>query len=139
MNDNYDDMIDLPHHVSKKHLPMPFMKRAAQFAPFAALSGHNEAIKETARLTRKRKELDEDKKDTLRKKLNLVAQRIEECPKITITYFQPDEIKNGGAYLSIKGYVKKIDEYERNVCLSDGTKIAIDEIFEIESELFHTY
>ncbi|MEG0190984.1 MAG: YolD-like family protein [Lachnospiraceae bacterium] len=139
MMKNYDDMLNLPHPVSKKHPPMQQMDRAAQFAPFAALTGYGDAIKETARLTDRQKELDQYEKDRLNEKLNLVAERIKECPKITITYFEPDGKKDGGAYLTVTGYVKKIDEYKRNVCFTDGTKIAIEEIFEIESKLFHKY
>ncbi|MEF9942175.1 MAG: YolD-like family protein [Lachnospiraceae bacterium] len=139
MMKNYDDMLNLPHPVSKKHPPMQQMDRAAQFAPFAALTGYGDAIKETARLTDRQKELDQYEKDRLNEKLNLVAERIKECPEITITYFEPDGKKDGGAYLTVTGYVKKIDEYKRNVCFTDGTKIAIEEIFEIESKLFHKY
>lgn len=139
MSNNYDDMIHLPHPVSKKHPPMPLMDRAAQFAPFAALTGYKDAVKETARLTDKRKELEEDEKAMLSEKLNLVAERMEECPKITITYFRSDGKKEGGAYLTVTGYVKRIDEYERKVCFTDGTKISIEEIFKIESEMFYQY
>ncbi|MEG1458250.1 MAG: hypothetical protein RSJ40_02985 [Acetivibrio sp.] len=138
MRNHYDDIINLVHPVSKKHPPMPRMDRAAQFAPFAALTGYEDAVKETARLTDRRKELDEGEQDMLREKLNLVVAQIEECPEITITYFKPDEKKDGGAYLTATGYVKKIDEYQRTLYLTDGTKIAIEEIFEIESKLFHS-
>lgn len=133
MTNNYDDIINLPHHVSKTHPHMPIIDRAAQFSPFAALTGYDTAVKETARLTDRRIELDEYEKEALREKLNLIVEMIDEKPEVTITHFQPDTKKNGGAYLSITGRVKKIDEYERVVCLTDGAKIAIDEIFAIEN------
>lgn len=131
----YNDIIHLPRHVSKKHPPMPIIDRAAQFAPFAALTGHDAAIKETARLTDKRKELDEYEKDALNERLRLVAEQIDERPEIKITYFQPDDKKEGGAYVSVVGCVKKIDHYERMVCLEDGIKIPMEEIFEIDVKL----
>lgn len=135
MTSEYDDIINLLHHVSSKHAHMALMDRAAQFAPFAALTGHDAAVKETARLTTKRVELDEYEKDALREKLNLIIERIDEYPEITITYFQPDDKKDGGAYLELTGCVKKVDEYERVICMRDGIKILIDEILLIESEI----
>lgn len=139
MTDTYDDIINLPHHVSTKHPHMPLMDRAAQFSPFAALTGHDAAVKETARLTDRRVELDELEKEALREKLNLIVEMMDEHPEVTLTYFQPDTKKDGGAYLSVTGCVKKIDEYERVVCMTDGVKILIDEIIEIESELIPKY
>lgn len=135
--ESYDDMINLPHSVSAKHPHMPLIDRAAQFSPFAALTGYDAAVKETARLTDRRIELDEYEKDVLNEKLCIVAERIEERRKITITYFKPDDKKAGGAYVIVTGCVKKIDDYEHIVCLTDGTKIAIGEILEIEGELLH--
>ncbi|MEG2720676.1 MAG: hypothetical protein RR914_05055 [Oscillospiraceae bacterium] len=134
--EKYEDIINLPHHISKTHPPMPLISRAAQFAPFAALTGYGSAVKETARLTQKRKELDESEKSVLSEKLNLVAEQIEKCPEVTITYFCPDDKKVGGAYFTLTGNVKKIDNFNQTVCLTDGTNIAIQEIFKIESELF---
>ncbi|MEF9839741.1 MAG: YolD-like family protein [Lachnospiraceae bacterium] len=139
MKQNYDDIIHLPHPVSKKHSPMSRMDRAAQFAPFAALTGYGDAVKETARLTDRRKELDEYEKEALSEKMSLVAERMKEHPQITITYFRPDDKKNGGIYLTVTGCVKKIDAYNRAVCMTDGTKIAMEEIIEIESKLFLSY
>lgn len=128
----YDDIISLPHHISNKHPHMPLADRAAQFAPFATLTGHSAAIQETARLTESRVEPDEYEKDILREKLNLIAAKIDECPEITITYFQPDGKKEGGAYLDVTGCVMKIDEYKRVICMKDSAKIPIDEIVQIE-------
>lgn len=132
----YDDIIDLPHHTSPTRPRMPMENRAAQFSPFAALSGYGAAIKETARLTDERIDLDEDSKMLLNEKLRILAQRISERPTATITYFQPDERKAGGAYISVTGQIKRIDEYQRTVILSDRTAILIDQIYEIESGLF---
>lgn len=134
---NYDDIINLPHHVSTTHPQMSLIDRAAQFAPFAALVGYDAAVKETARLTNKRIELDEYEKEALNERLRFVADWMEERPEITITYFQPDDKKDGGAYMTVTGCVKKIDDYQGIVCLTDGTKIPIEEIFEIECELNH--
>lgn len=139
MTSAYDDIINLPHHVSSKHPHMPLMDRAAQFAPFAALSGHGDAVKETARLTDRRIELDELEKEALREKLNLIVELLDENPEVTLTFFIPDDKKDGGAYLSVTGHVKKIDEYQRLICMTDGAKIPIDEIIEIESELIPKY
>ncbi len=130
----YDDIIHLAHHVSKTHPPMPIQDRAAQFAPFAALTGHHDAVKETARLTENRMELDENCKAVLDGKLQNIQEQLSSSPVVSITYFEPDLKKAGGTYVTMTGCVKKIDEYERAVVLTDGTKIPIDEIIEIEEE-----
>lgn len=135
---NYDDIIHLPHHVSKKHPQMSISDRAAQFAPFAALTGHGAAIKETARLTDARIELDESAKTILDEKLRIIQETLDERPEITVTYFQPDEKKAGGRYVSATGIVKKIDLYRRSVLMEDGRWIPILDIFEIEGELFRS-
>lgn len=139
MKNNYDDIINLPHHVSTKHPHMPIIDRAAQFAPFAAVVGYDSAVKESARLTNSRMELDEYQKEALNEKLRIVADNIDERPEITITYFKPDDKKDGGAYITVTGCVKKIDEYELIVCLTDGMKIPIGEIIEIEGEFIEEY
>lgn len=136
MTKTYDDMIHLPHHVSTKHPPMSLYDRAAQFSPFAALTGHGEAIKESARLTEERVELDEDMKKILSNKLQIIAERIKDKPVITISYFQQDKKKNGGAYVSTTGMVKKINEYDRIVILTDGKEIPMDEIVDIDGQIF---
>lgn len=132
----YDDIIDLPHHVSTKHPQMSPMDRAAQFSPFAALSGHDEAIKEMARLTEERGELDESRKEELNERLWSIREHLSERPVITFTYFKPDEKKSGGAYLTVTDKVKRIDEYEHQVLLEDGTVLPIENLFSIEGELF---
>lgn len=136
MKKSYDDIIHLPHHVSATRPRMPILDRAAQFAPFAALTGFEAAIRETARLTDKRVDLDEDMKAALSDRLQMIADRMEECPQVSITYFQPDERKAGGAYIVAVETVKKIDEYERVVTMTDGKVIPIDEIISIDGGIF---
>ena len=138
MTGAYDDIIDLPHHVSTTHLHMSAIDRAAQFSPFAALTGYDSAIKETARLTDERVELDEYMKDALSDRLQIIADRIKEHPEVAITYFQPDAKKNGGAYVTAAGSAKKIDENERMVVMTDGTVIPIDEIISIDGQMFES-
>lgn len=134
----YDDMMHLPHHVSTTHPHMSAIDRAAQFSPFAALNGYDAAIKETARLTDERVELDEYMKDVLSDKLQIITDRLIEHPEIIITYFQPDEKKNGGAYVTATGTVKKIDTYDRIVVMTNRAEISIDEIIDIEGKIFET-
>lgn len=134
MKGPYDDIISLPHHVSGTRSHMPLIDRAAQFAPFAALTGYDAAVKETARQTDRRMELDEYEKEALSEKLRLVAEQIDGCPEITITYFRPDDKKDGGAYVTVNGRVKKIDDFEKIVYMTDGTRVAIEEILVIEGE-----
>lgn len=139
MSDNHDDIINLPHHVSKTRLHMSLIDRAAQFSPFAALTGYDAAVKETARLTDSRIELDEYEKAALNERLRLVREQIDEHPQITITYFEPDDKKAGGAYLTVTDCVKKLDDFEGMVCLTDGVMIAISEIVGIEGQLIQKY
>ena len=136
MTGKYDDIIHLPRHVSKKHPQMKAIDRAAQFSPFAALTGHGAAVRETARLTDKRTELDEYMKDELNHKLQIAEERLMEHPEIEITYFRPDERKKGGAYVSAIGSIKKIDEYEHTVIMNDGTLVPIKDIVRIEGDMF---
>ena len=128
----YQDMIDLPHHVSRTHPPMPIQDRAAQFAPFAALSGHYEAVRETARLTEVRTELDEGIREELNRELRRIQEQIGRGEAVSFTYFVPDPKKSGGAYVTVTGCVKKIKEYERAILLEDGTEIPADEIISIQ-------
>lgn len=139
MTSNYDDIINLPHHVSETHPRISRIDRAAQFSPFSAVVGYDAAVRETARLTDRRIELDEYAKDALNEKLRLVADATEKSPEITITYFRPDSKKIGGAYVTAAGCLKKIDDYERMVYLTNGTGIAIDEILDVKSELIDEY
>ncbi len=132
----YDDIINLPHHQSATRPHMSNYDRAAQFAPFAALTGYDDAVKETARLTDKKVELDEYSKDALNERLNMIQDAIDEQPEVSITYFLLDKKKSGGAYVTATDRVKKIDEYENIVLLQDGTKIPIDDIAEIVGEVF---
>lgn len=130
----YDDIINLPHPTSVNHPRMSLYDRAAQFSPFAALTGHDAAIKETARLTEQKIELSEDMISRLNEKLQIVADHLE--TEVTITYFVPDERKSGGAYVSHTGMVRRIDDYEHTLIMTDKTVIPIEQICEIESELF---
>lgn len=132
----YDDIINLPHHVSKKHPQMPLLSRAAQFSSFAALTGHDAAIQETARLTESFIELDENKKEQLDGQLQLIRENLGQKPECEIVYFQPDEKKDGGAYVTIRGRIKKIDEYTHQIIFADGTALPIGHIFSIRGELF---
>lgn len=138
MTKEYDDIIHLPRHVSTRHPHMDVRDRAAQFSPFAALTGHDAAIKETARLTDKRVELTEYTKEMLRERLQFIVTKVNEYPEIFITYFSPDEKKIGGSYITVKGRVKKIDEYVRVIILEDGLTIPIDEVIDIEGQVFET-
>ncbi len=138
MTKTYDDIIHLPRHVSTKHPHMALVDRAAQFFPFAALTGHGAAIKEAVRLTDERVELDEYMKDILSDKLHIIAERLIDHPEIVITYFKPDEKKNGGAYVTAAGTVKKVDEYERIVVMTNKIEIPIDDIIGIEGQIFET-
>jgi len=136
MNTPYDDILPLPHHVSEKHPPMSRLDRAAQFSPFAALTGYEAAVEETARLTDRRIELDESEKEGIDLRLTLVQERLPVPTEVTITYFMPDKKKAGGAYVNVSGTIKKIDDYERMVILYDETSIPIDDIFHINGKLF---
>ena len=136
MTRTYDDIINLPHHVSTTRPHMTAIDRAAQFSPFAALTGYDAAIKETARLTDERVKLDEYMKDALSDRLQIIADRIKEHPEIAITYFQPDAKKNGGAYVTAISSALKIDEYERVVLMTDNTVIPIDEIISVDGQIF---
>ena len=128
----YDDIIDLPRPKSK-HEPMPMSDRAAQFSPFAALTGYEDAIGETARLTDARVELGESAVEELERKLADAAAHISERPEISVTYFVPDARKEGGAYMTRTGALKRIDELERALVFADGAKIAVGDIISVET------
>ena len=117
---------------------MSMRDRAAQFSPFAALTGYDAAVKETARLTDQRAELDEEMKQNISEGLNLIQENLAAASVVEITYFVPDERKEGGAYNTAIGTVKKIDEYQRLVVLTDGTEIPIVEIIEISGAMFRS-
>ena len=132
----YEDILNLPHHVSKTRPQMSMLDRAAQCSPFAALTGYDDAIKETGRLTDEKIEMDEDRKAALDMKQAYLIEMIDEQPEISITYFLPDTKKSGGAYVTVTGNLKRFDEYERLLILTDGKKIPMDDIADIESDLF---
>ena len=136
MTGPYNDIIHLPHPNSAKHPRMPIQDRAAIFSPFAALSGHSAAIAETARLTDQRMELDEDTKMELDLKQQVLNNITEEHPEITVTWFRPDERKEGGAYVTTAGRLKRIDEVERTLVLTDDTEIPLADVVGIEGDCF---
>ena len=132
----YEDIVNLPPHISKKHPQPTLLERAARFAPFAAITGYEEMVLEEARVTVERVELDEGTLAMLNEKLNIIHDSLDSEPVVQITYFEPDKKKSGGAYVCVTGIVKRIDEDERLVIMSDGKKIRIDEIFGLEGKLF---
>ena len=131
----YDDIIELPHPVSYRHPRMSRIDRAAQFAPFAALTGYEAAVEETARLTETKTELDETARAMLNEKLRLLGEFLGEKPRVTITYFRPDARKSGGAYVTVSGVIKTLDEYTGTVTMSDHTVIPMEHIREIGGDL----
>lgn len=132
----YDDIINLPHHVSAKHPQMALLDRAAQFSPFAALTGHEDSIRETARRTEEFLELEEDKKEQLDEKIHVLQENLCKKPEIIVTYFVPDEKKDGGAYVTHRGRIRKIDTYRHRLLFEDGTDVGMQYIFEIDGEMF---
>lgn len=128
----YDSIIDMPHHVSATRPQMPMAARAAQFAPFAALTGFGAAIRETGRLTERRRELDEDEMAAINGVLTELRESLDREPRAAIRYFRPDKRKAGGQYVTAEGAVKRIDELNRLILLKDGRRIAIDDITAIE-------
>ena len=136
MNKNYDDIINLPHYKSIKHPRMTIEARSAQFAPFSALVGYEDAVKETERLTDKKIEIDDGLKQILNNKLQYILDNIDKLPEITITYFIPDNIKTGGKYIDKTGIIKKINMINKYIILQDKTKIFINEIINITGNIF---
>ena len=136
MSGPYDDIIHLSHPTSKNRPRMSIHDRAAQFSPFAALSGHAAAIAETARLTDRKLELDEDTKAELDRRQAILLEHISERPEVTVTWFRPDERKSGGAYITTTGRLKKIDEIERVLVLTDGARIPLEDVAGLESDSF---
>lgn len=127
----YKDIINLPHKQSAKRHHMPLIDRAAQFAPFAALTGYDDAIKETGRLTDERIELSDERLSRLNFKFQLLTDHLNNETEISIIYFKPDEYKIGGTYLTVAGKVKKVDTFERLITMQDGQKIPLDDIIDI--------
>ena len=131
----YDDIINLPHHVSKTRKPMPIINRAAQFAPFAALTGHDEAVAETARQTTPKQILSSDEQEILSKRLAYAIDHISERPNLTFTYFIPDTLKDGGRYVTITGVIRKYDALEKTVVLETNEILLIDNILSTSGEM----
>ena len=132
----YDDIINLPNPSPTGRARMSRLDRAAQFAPFAALTGYEAAVAETARLTDKRVELSDDAKEMLNEKIRMIAESLGNGSSVTVSYFVPDGKKGGGAYVDVTGSVRRVDEYERTIVMADGTVIPIEEIVEISGDLF---
>ena len=128
----YDDILSLPHHVSQTHPQMPLSSRAAQFSPFAALTGYDAAIAETARLTETRRELTEEEQLRISERLRRLQERIRERPPVKLTYFRPDERKEGGAHLSVSGRARRLDEVSGVLELEDGQRIPFGDILSLE-------
>ena len=137
MSGKYDDILYLPHPTSAKHPRMPISDRAAIFSPFAALTGHAGAIAETARLTERKMELDEDAKAVLDLKQQILADKIDERPEVSVVWFRPDEKKDGGQYVTTTGQLKKVDDIERVLRLTGGTTVPLDDVLELRSDCFH--
>ena len=131
MTSKYDDIIGLPHHISQKHPQMPMQDRAAQFSPFAALTGHSSAIQETERLTSDWTELDEDELEELDRRFVWLRDHLSERPELQVLYFVPDQRKDGGNYVSAIGTIRKIDMAERFLQLTDGRRIPLDHVRDI--------
>ena len=128
----YDDIIHLSRPVSTRHAPMSMIDRGAQFSPFAALTGYDAAISETARLTDQPMELDESQQAVINGKIRLLMQHEKEQPRVLLTWFCPDERKSGGAYLTLTGAVRRIDPYEQAIVLTDGQAVLFSSIADIE-------
>ena len=135
MSQSYEDIINLPHPTSARHPRMPRMSRAAQFSPFAALTGHEAAIMETARLTDQKAELTEDRKAELDRTQKILLEHLAQQPEITVTWFQPDERKEGGQYITTVGRLRRIDGAQRVLWLTSGDQISLDDVVEIQTDL----
>lgn len=132
----YDDIINFSRPKSK-HSKMTLEQRSAQFAPFSALTGYEGQIKETARLTDKRLELDEEAKSILDLKIQIIKEKLNQQPKIEITYFVPDNKKDGGRYETVNSIIRKIDEYYNKIIMNNGISIDIGEIIDIQGDIFN--
>jgi len=132
---DYADIINMPHHVSAKRPQMSMADRAAQFSPFAALTGYDAAIKETGRLTDEKIELEEDALLALDEKLRQIVDSPENCENVDITYFKADATKDGGAYITATGRINKLDDYQRLIVLDDGKVIPMDDVLSIEERI----
>lgn len=133
----YEDIINVPRHISKVHPQVSMTDRAARFSPFAAISGYEDMVREAARVTEVRVEITDAAKKLLNEKLNMIAERLCEAHEVTITYFEPDKKKSGGVYIAVTGVVKRIDELKKIVVMKDNKKIRIDDIYALDSDFFH--
>ena len=136
MNEKYKDMLHLPHPVSATHPRMALQDRAAQFSPFAALAGYDDALRETARRTDRFVELDEDRKQEIDRQISYLQQHLLDTVPVKIIYFVPDEKKDGGQYVTTTGQLKKFDDIERTLRFADGTTIPLDDVLELRSDCF---
>ncbi len=134
----YDDLLFLPHPTSRKHPRMSMQERAAQFAPFAALTGYDDAVKETARLTQEKIELSDGDKELLNRRLCMVRDCIAMQPELTVTYFVPDSRKSGGAYRTVCSTAKKVDPNEKKLILEGEIAVPFEEIIELQGVIFGT-
>lgn len=132
MSNPYNDIIHLSRPQSSRHLPMSMRDRAAQFSPFAALTGYDAAIEETARLTDQQTELADSRKEILDQKIRAIQEILDVMPEVCVTFFEPDLRKSGGSYQRIAGRVKKIDNYEKAIIFEDGTAVYFWQLHEIE-------
>ena len=132
MSGKYDDIIDLPHHVSINHAPMPARDRAAQFSPFAALTGYEELIDETGRETSPRLSSDEHRQNELDRRMAYLRAHLPERPEVELTCFVPDERKTGGSYEAIRGIVRRIDDYAQKLTFTDGRSVHIRDVWDVE-------
>ena len=135
-DNKYDDIINLEYHKSKKHQSMSLYARSAQFAPFSTLTGYEETVSETAREVGKRIDIDEELRNILDRKIQILSKQISKKPEVTFTYFIPDLIKDGGKYINVTGFIKKIDMFNQNIILEDKTEIPINEIIDISGKIF---
>ncbi|MGN0222065.1 MAG: hypothetical protein ACI4BA_08105 [Prevotella sp.] len=134
MMEKYSKIINLSHHVSKSRPQMTMYQRAAQFAPFAALTGHSAAIQETARPTDRKLELSDSECDLINMKIALLMEHIQKHPEVSITFFVPDRCKEGGCYITHTGTVKRWDDNEQAITFEDGTRIRTSEIIDVRSD-----
>lgn len=132
MKDSYEDIIHLSHHVSQTRRPMSMADRAAQFSPFAALTGYDDAILETGRLTDEKLEAGEERLAVLNTQLRILMDHLADHPEISVTYFLPDDRKSGGVYLTVRGRVKRVNDFDRFLVMQDGLRIPMDDVAEIE-------
>lgn len=131
-NGKYDDIINMEHHISEKHQRMSLENRSAQFAPFSALTGYDDEVEEVCRYTEEQKYIDEEKKEEINNKLQIIKQYKDK--RVIIQYFEKDSKKEGGKYIKIEGKIKKIDDYQKAIYMDNNQKILLDNIININIE-----